>query len=70
MPDLLQSGMDWLAGQVGVDAPPRMKADDVNSGRGGNKRCSNRRLLESGFRFRYPGFREGYAAMLAASSQE
>ena len=56
--------MDWLAGQLGVDAPPRMKADDVNSGRGGNKRCRNTRLLESGYQFIYSSYREGYAAVL------
>ena len=62
--------MDWLAVQLGVAAPPRFKADDVNSGRGGNKRCRNTRLLESGYRFTYPSYREGYAAMLRAYSGE
>lgn len=32
-----------------------------------NRRCRNERLLASGFRFLYPGFREGYRALLAAS---
>jgi nucleoside-diphosphate-sugar epimerase len=31
-----------------------------------NKRCDNRRLLGSGYRFIYPTWREGYAAMLAS----
>lgn len=29
--------------------------------RAGNKRCRNTRLLNSGFQFEYPSFREGYA---------
>ncbi len=33
--------------------------------RGGDKRCSNSRLLATGFRFRFPSFREGYRAVLA-----
>ncbi len=32
--------------------------------RAGSKRCRNTRLLETGYRFRYPSFREGYGAML------
>ncbi|WP_232522341.1 SDR family oxidoreductase [Marinimicrobium alkaliphilum] len=50
----------WLATQMGVDqacfAPDQGRT---------NKRCSNRRLLESGFRFRYPNYRAGYTALLA-----
>ena len=33
------------------------------------KRCSNARLRASGFRFRYPTFREGYAAVLAGEGE-
>ena len=32
----------------------------------GNKRCRNDRLLESGYVFQYPSFREGYRAVLEA----
>ena len=31
----------------------------------GNKRCSNQRLLDSGFVFRYPTYRDGYKKVLA-----
>lgn len=51
----------WLAGQMGVDE--FLSNDAVNER--GNKRCSNQRLLDSGFVFRYPSFKEGYAAVLA-----
>ena len=31
----------------------------------GSKRCSNRRLLASGFRFTHPSYREGYRSMIS-----
>ncbi|MBW0148650.1 NAD-dependent epimerase/dehydratase family protein [Marinobacter arenosus] len=34
-------------------------------GRAGSKRCSNQRLLGTGFRFHYPSFRDGYRDMIA-----
>lgn len=55
--------MDWIAGRLGLPPPPRLPAGG-GSPRRGSKRCSNRRLLASGYRFRYPSYREGYAALL------
>ncbi len=54
----------WLAERLGVAAPPREPASAGGGGRGGSKRCRNARLLASGYAFRYPTFREGYAALL------
>ena len=56
----------WLAERLGVappceDAPP---AREETRRATGNKRCSNARLLATGFRFRYPTYREGYEALL------
>ena len=57
--------LSWLGERLGVgplrdaapaSAPPRRRA--------GSKRCRNTRLLESGYNFRYPTFREGYASLL------
>jgi nucleoside-diphosphate-sugar epimerase len=50
----------WLARHLGVAEPP--EGDSLGGDRRGrsNKRCSNRRLRESGYTFRYPSFREGY----------
>ncbi len=74
-PDSLYIGVDeepadetavlhWIAQQLGV-SPPRCAAPSANSvRRGSNKRCRNARLLRSGFRFRYPTFREGYGALI------
>ena len=54
----------WLAGAIGAPEP-RVQADTGEPERGNNKRCRNERLLASGYSFRYPTFREGYAALLA-----
>jgi nucleoside-diphosphate-sugar epimerase len=45
-----------------LGAPPPPDGDPVT--RGGNKRCSNRRLRASGWAPRYPSYREGYAEMV------
>ena len=42
--------------------PPRAALGDGPAR--GSKRCSNARLLASGYRFLYPSWREGYAAVL------
>jgi nucleoside-diphosphate-sugar epimerase len=54
----------WLAQKLGV---PMQYADSTASHRG-NRRCSNQRLLATGYQFRYPSYREGYGAMLAPQS--
>jgi nucleoside-diphosphate-sugar epimerase len=53
----------WLAEQLGVSLDDSRPLSDA---RGGNKRCSNRRLLAAGYRFMYPDYRAGYGALLAA----
>lgn len=62
----------WLAATLGVAEPP-VRDDDGASARSGrsasNKRCSNALLRASGYAFRYPTFREGYAALIAATSR-
>ena len=56
--------MEWLAARLGAPPPRRVRAGDAGA-EGTGKRCSNARLRASGYRFRYPTFREGYAAVLA-----
>lgn len=51
----------WLAEQMGVKDFLSHEATNER----GSKRCSNQRLLDSGFEFRYPGFKDGYAEILA-----
>lgn len=55
----------WLAAQLGISMPDTVATTSV--GRAGSRRCSNRRLLDSGYRFLYPTFREGYAALISES---
>ncbi len=56
----------WLAERLG--APPPRAAEAAPAGRRvGSKRCRNTRLLATGYRFRQPTFREGYAALLAGA---
>lgn len=58
--------MDWIADRLGRPRPQRVSAEPAGQGRRrANKRCRNARLLASGYRFRYPTFREGYAQVLA-----
>lgn len=52
---------EWLAERRGV--PPNEEPPDTNRRRT-NKRCSNARLVASGYEFRYPTFREGFSALL------
>ena len=56
--------LDWLAARLGAPSPRRVRGGEA-AARGSGKRCSNARLRASGYRFRYPTFREGYAAVLA-----
>ena len=65
----------WLADQVGValpqideDAEPSDSAPASPGPRRavGSKRCSNRLARESGYVFRYPTFRDGYAELMQA----
>ena len=58
--------LTWLAGALGAPEPRVVPAQEIESPRPStNKRCSNERLLASGYAFRYPTFREGYAALLS-----
>ena len=53
--------LEWLAGRLGAPSPQSMKGVH---GRGTNKRCCSEKLIESGYNFRYPSFREGYATLI------
>ncbi len=58
---------EWLAARSGEDLPgnPGNHRHEPRDRPGRtNKRCSNERLIRSGYEFRYPTFREGFAALL------
>lgn len=54
----------WLAAAIGVACQTGNGADFMR----GNGRCRNDLLLATGYRFLYPSFREGYQALLAATT--
>ena len=58
--------MTWIAQQLGIPAPRPISARGGDGKPPGNKRCANRLLRDTGFRFRYPSFREGYEDILKA----
>lgn len=52
---------EFIAGLLGVSLSPQSEGVQ----QAGSKRCSNRRLRQSGFALRYPSYREGYRALLS-----
>ena len=75
-PAPLDEVLSWLARQLGVPEPPLASQSPLKPGAGerdsamrlrASKRCRNARLRASGFEFRYPSYREGYAALLTAT---
>ncbi len=70
-PATRRASAEWLASRPSqprsyaeVPEPAaRANTDDTPRART-NKRCSNTRLAASGYRFRYPTFREGFTALL------
>lgn len=54
----------FLAAEMGLAEPP---LGDAGPARGGNKRCRNRLLRNTGFEFTFPSFREGYRDILAGN---
>lgn len=52
----------WLAARLEMPEPQRSQTATVRSR--GNKRGRSDRLVASGYEFRYPTFREGFAALL------
>lgn len=60
-PATLHSVIAWLAQQLGVDSDAMRS---VKSQRNNSKRCSNRRLLASGYQLRYPDYQSGYQKLV------
>nr|WP_282103573.1 SDR family oxidoreductase [Halomonas getboli] len=60
-PAPLHDVMAWLAKQLKVEATATIQSP---LRRRASKRCDNARLIESGYRFRFPTFREGYLQVL------
>ncbi|WP_461189279.1 NAD-dependent epimerase/dehydratase family protein [Arthrobacter sp. Z4-13] len=54
----------FLAAEMGFTEPT---VGDAGPARGGNKRCRNQLLRNTGFEFNFPSFREGYRDILAGN---
>lgn len=70
-PARLREVVQWLserlvASEVNLTQAPRRIADRFQS----NKRCRNNRILESGYRFRYPTYRDGYSDLLTGANSK
>lgn len=53
---------EWLSARLGV--PVRGRPSSGSARARTNKRCSNARLVATGYEFRYPTFREGFVSLL------
>lgn len=60
-PVTLHNVMTWLAKQLAVESTETMQSP---LRRRASKRCDNSRILETGYQFRYPTYKEGYAQVL------
>lgn len=60
-PASLHEVTTWLARELGVDA-----VDETLMRFAGSKRCDNGKLRSTGYCFRYPSYRDGYATVLAS----
>lgn len=58
--------LNWLADALNKERPSMKPESERPTGRRSrsNKRCSNKRLLASGYTLLYPGYQEGYTAIL------
>lgn len=57
--------LGWLAD---MRALPHV-AGEIRPGSGSNKRLSNQRILALGYRLRFPGYKEGYRAVMGMSEK-
>ncbi|GEN28545.1 NAD(P)-dependent oxidoreductase [Halovibrio variabilis] len=62
-PVTMHNVMMWLAEQLKVDATDTMQSP---LRRRTSKRCDNQRIIDAGYQFRFPTYREGYAQVLKA----
>lgn len=61
--------LEWLREQLGLPEPS-VREDFGQRLRTGSKRCNPARLLAAGYQFKYPSYREGFAALVAAEREQ
>ncbi|MBE0462311.1 MAG: SDR family oxidoreductase [Halomonadaceae bacterium] len=60
-PVTMHNVMAWIGKQLKVESTDTMQSP---LRRRASKRCDNQRILETGYQFSYPSYREGYAQIL------
>lgn len=60
-PVTMHNVMAWIGKQLKVESTDTMQSP---LRRRASKRCNNQRILETGYQFSYPSYREGYAQIL------
>jgi len=58
----LNEVIQWIADKINTSVI--VKSESNFKRRSGNKRCSNIRMLGSGYQLKFPSYREGYAEMM------
>ena len=57
--------VQWVSRKLGISENKRIKSKSMISNRNtSNKRCCNHRLVQSGYTFIYPSYREGYGEII------
>jgi len=59
----LNEVIKFLASKLNLDLVHQHKGE-IDTRRAGNKKCSNLKMLESGYKLRFTGYQEGYSEML------
>ncbi len=64
-PEEIKLVLEWIASNIKFKiSPDRYVNYPIKSIRSGNKRCRNDRIVSSGFHFKYPTYKKGYAGLL------
>ncbi len=60
-PATIREIVEWIAARLEL---PQPRSAPVPVGQRGNKRCRNTRIVDAGYRFRFPSYREGFSALI------
>lgn len=60
--------VEWIAARIGVAPPPFTDEPQTRGRAAHNRRCSNRRLRDSGYAMRHPSAIDGYVSLLPLDS--
>ncbi len=60
-PATISEIVEWIASRLEL---PQPRLASTPEGRRGNKRCRNMRIVDAGYRFRYPNYREGFSSLI------